>query len=88
MRWVLFAGASLNMMSALAMFLSALGIYGLLAYSMVRRTREIGIRVALGATRWSVLRVLTSRAVVCSSNATCASNRAFIRSTTGLRLHD
>jgi ABC-type antimicrobial peptide transport system permease subunit len=62
-----FAGRSLDMMSGLAMFLSALGVYGLLAYSMVRRTREIGIRVALGASRWDVLRALTLKTAVLST---------------------
>jgi predicted lysophospholipase L1 biosynthesis ABC-type transport system permease subunit len=50
-------------MAVIALFLSAVGIYGVIAHVVGERTREIGIRIALGGTRRAVVRSVLAQAL-------------------------
>jgi putative ABC transport system permease protein len=57
-----FAVTLMSAFSIIAIVLIATGVYGLLTYAVLRRTRELGIRLALGATRRGVVALVLTRA--------------------------
>jgi predicted lysophospholipase L1 biosynthesis ABC-type transport system permease subunit len=81
--------------SVMALLLSAVGLYGVVAYGVSRRTSEIGIRLALGASRWVVVWMVVRETlavvalgVIVGLPLTYASNGALRSRLFGVGAHD
>ena len=57
-----FIASALGVVGVMALVLSVMGIYSLMAFLTTQRTQEIGVRMALGAGNWQVIRATTTRA--------------------------
>ena len=74
-----------TVLGAMALLLAAIGLYGVIAYQVIRRQREIGIRIALGSTRLGIVRTVLSEAGFVCAVGLGAGTMVAVMATSALR---
>jgi putative ABC transport system permease protein len=76
-----FAMLLLIIFASIALVLAAVGIYGVMSYAVSRRTHELGVRLALGASRSEILRLVVAEGMVLAAIGTAVGLAAALRLT-------
>jgi putative ABC transport system permease protein len=79
-----FSSLLLSIFAGLALVLASIGIYGVIAYSVAQRTHEIGVRMALGADKGDVLRLMLRQSVQIAALGLVAGTGSALLATRGL----
>jgi len=81
----LFYAVLLGAFALMALLLATLGIYGVIAFLVTERTRELGIRIALGATAATVVRLVVSRGLLLAAGGIVVGGLGAIAATRGIQ---
>jgi putative ABC transport system permease protein len=81
----LFYTVLLGGFALMALLLATLGIYGVIAFLVTERTRELGIRIALGATAATVVRLVVSRGLLLAVGGIVLGGLGAIAATRGIQ---